>query len=83
MAAHKRPDLHSIVRDRINTSKIANRLEKFIDGEVELSPAQVTAALGLLKKTLPDLASTAITGADGEDLKIATYTININGVEKK
>jgi hypothetical protein len=49
-------------RDRIRTSQLINRLEKFVlseteqDVKVELSPAQVTAALGLIKKTLPDLA---------------------------
>lgn len=42
-------------RDRIQTSQIINRLTLFINGKVELVPAQVTAALGLLRKVLPDL----------------------------
>lgn len=47
-------------RAKIQTSQIINRLTNFIEGEVELSAAQVTAALGLLKKTLPDLQSTEL-----------------------
>jgi len=34
---------------------IINRLEEHIVGEVEMSQSQVSAALGLIKKTLPDL----------------------------
>jgi hypothetical protein len=45
------------VRARIQSSKVANRLISFVLGEVQLEPAQVTAALGLLKKVLPDLSS--------------------------
>lgn len=44
-------------RAKIQTSQIINRLSSFINGKCELSAAQVTAALGLLKKTMPDLAS--------------------------
>lgn len=44
-------------RAKIQTSQIINRLESFINGDVKMEPAQVTAALGLIKKTLPDLAA--------------------------
>lgn len=49
-------------RAKIKTSQIINRLEKFVDGKVEMSAAQVTAALGLLRKTLPDLQATEHSG---------------------
>ena len=49
-------------RAKIQTSQIVNRLEKFVDGKVEMSAAQVTAALGLLRKTLPDLQATEHSG---------------------
>lgn len=49
-------------RAKIQTSQIINRLEKFIEGRVEMTAPQVTAALGLLRKTLPDLQATEITG---------------------
>ena len=41
---------------------ILNRLTDHIDDKVELSATQVTAALGLLKKTLPDLKATEHSG---------------------
>lgn len=44
-------------RARIQASQLVNRLTSFVNGEIELVPAQVTAALGLLRKTLPDLTS--------------------------
>lgn len=50
-------------RAKIQTSQIINRLESFVEGKVELSAAQVTAALGLLRKTLPDLQATEISGS--------------------
>ena len=64
------------VRDKIQTSQIINRLEAFTFGKqdpktkktVEMSSGQVTAALGLLKKTLPDLSSVDISG--GLDLML-------------
>ena len=53
-------------RERIRTSQIINRLEGHILGEIELETTQVTAALGLLRKTIPDLTATKISG-DGEN----------------
>ena len=43
-------------RAKIQTTQIAKRLTKHILGELEMTATQVTAALGLLRKTLPDLA---------------------------
>lgn len=48
------------VRQRIRTTKIITRLQLFIRGKVEMSAPQVTAALGLLKKTVPDLAAVEV-----------------------
>ena len=58
MAARKHLSHDTKTRDKIRTSQLINRLEKFVLNEdaVELSNAQVSAALGLIKKTLPDLA---------------------------
>lgn len=52
-------------RAKIQTSQLINRLQAFIKSQVELSPAQVTAALGLLRKTLPDLAAVEHSGESG------------------
>ena len=42
-------------RSKIQTSQIINRLTGHVLGEVEMTASQVTAALGLIRKTLPDL----------------------------
>lgn len=59
------PEHDKRTKAKIQTSQIINRLSSFINGEIELSAAQVTAALGLLKKTMPDLSSVDAT-VDGE-----------------
>lgn len=72
MAARKNL-LHSDkTRERIKTSMLINRLQSFVEGKVELSAAQVSAALGLIKKTLPDLAALQHTGADGGAIQTVT-----------
>lgn len=82
MAARFDPKHDARTREKIQTSQLINRLNSFVNGEVKLEPAQVTAALGLLKKTLPDLQAVAHSGADGKDLPPASYTIMVNGVSK-
>ena len=60
MAARKRLTHNQKTRDKIQTSMIVQRLEKFVkddDEQSKMSAAQVRAALGLLKKTIPDLQS--------------------------
>ena len=55
MAARKRTWTPEKVRERMRTTMLVRRLTKHVLGKVEMSSTQVTAALGLLKKTLPDL----------------------------
>ena len=57
-------------RQKIQTSQLINRLQTFINGECEMGTAQVTAALGLLKKSLPDLAAVQHSGEDGGPIKM-------------
>ena len=68
-AGFKMPDSH---RTKIANSKVLKRLIDFAEGkpEVEMSPHQVTAAVALLRKCLPDLSNVEITGKDGEALKV-------------
>lgn len=47
-------------RSKIQTSQIVNRLTGHVLGTVEMSATQVTAALGLLRKSLPDLTAAEI-----------------------
>ncbi len=48
------------VRQRIKTSMIINALSDHVLKGREMSKSQVSAALGLLKKTIPDLAASQI-----------------------
>lgn len=49
-------------RAKIKAANIIARLQKLIDGEIEMAPHAVTAALGLLRKTLPDITSVEHSG---------------------
>lgn len=50
-------------RAKIQNSSILNALIEHVEGRREMSSTQVTAALGLLKKALPDLQSVEL-GSD-------------------
>jgi hypothetical protein len=41
---------------------LINRLEDHVDGKNDMSSTQVQAALGLLKKAVPDLAAHQLSG---------------------
>lgn len=62
MAARKRNWTPEKVRQRMRTTMLVRRLTKHVLGKVDMSPSQVTAALGLLKKTLPDLSAVEHSG---------------------
>lgn len=49
-------------RAKIQAAQIINRLQGCINGTVELSATQVSAANILLRKVLPDLTATELTG---------------------
>ena len=55
-------------RTHIKTVKLAKRLQKHALGQLELSTSQIRAAEILLKKTLPDMQVTALTGPEGREL---------------
>lgn len=69
MAARINPYHDAKTREKIKTSQLINRLEKIANGEVKAEPHQVTAALGLLKKTLPDLSAVAVNNLSDENAK--------------
>lgn len=70
MAARKHLWHDDRTRAKIQTSQLINRLNSFVNGEVELSPAQVSAALGLIKKTLPDLQAVSLEGNMDHKVKV-------------
>ncbi len=60
-------------RDKIKNSNILSALIACAEGTKELTPTQVTAGLGLLKKALPDLSTVTLQG-DEEGGPISTVT---------
>jgi hypothetical protein len=58
------------VRARIRAGGIAKRLEGHVLGKVEMTSTQVQAALGLLKKVVPDQQQTELTGPNGGPVQI-------------
>jgi hypothetical protein len=70
MAVRLNPKQDERCRSAIQTSQLCRRLNMFALGQpdpqsrrpIEMSDTQVRAALGLLRKTLPDLAVTQIQG---------------------
>jgi hypothetical protein len=73
MAARK-PSAHSANyvrlseahRGKIQNSSILNALIEHAEGRREMTSTQVTAALGLMKKCLPDLQSVQLSGTDAD-----------------
>ena len=51
---------------KIKAGVILDRLIKHVNGEIDMSSSQIKAADILLRKTIPDLARTEVTGKDGE-----------------
>jgi len=49
-------------RDKIKNSNILNALIEHTEGTREMSASQVSAGLGLLRKVMPDLAATELSG---------------------
>ncbi len=67
MAARiKKTTLSEQWKAKIQAGVILDRLVKHVNGEIEMTASQIKAADILLKKTVPDLASTEVTGKDGE-----------------
>jgi len=84
MAARKRTWTPEIVRSRIRTSMLVHRLTGHVLGTVEMTATQVTAGLGLLRKTLPDLSQMDVKSALGDetrDLDTAEIIRRISALE--
>ena len=66
------PSYAAKVRARIKAGGIVHLLHRHIVGELDMKPSQVQAALGLLKKVVPDLSlmNLEAQGADGQPLAI-------------
>lgn len=64
------PSHDARTRAKIQTSQLINRLQLLAHGKVEMPPHAVTAALGLLRKTLPDYSVVQHEGKDGGPIQI-------------
>jgi hypothetical protein len=62
MAARDRIQIDGNTRKKIQATQLINRLTDHILKDKDMSATQVNAALGLLKKTLPDLKQVEIDG---------------------
>ena len=59
------------IRNKIRASQLVNRLENHVFGEIEMNSTQVTAALGLLKKCVPDIQAITHSGDENNPLTVA------------
>lgn len=62
MAARLRKSHQEDVRLKIQASQLINRLTDHVFDRVEMKPTQISAAIALLKKSVPDLQSVQHTG---------------------
>lgn len=71
-------------RAAIQTTHIVKRLMGLVKGEVEMPPHAVTAALGLLKKRLPDLSAVDHSGSIemARIVEVPTLASSTEGWEK-
>ena len=56
-------------RNRIRTTQLVKRLTLHALGKVDMQKSAVTAALGLIRKTLPDLSATTLAGDANNPLR--------------
>lgn len=74
MAARLNNRHQQMIRDKIQTSQLINRLQKYVDGEIELTTGQVRSIEILLNKSLPSLSSTELDASLSTDKTIDQYT---------
>jgi predicted regulator of amino acid metabolism with ACT domain len=64
MAARLNPRHSDLVRQKIQAGVLIDRLQKHVSGDVEMTGTQVTAALGLLDRSVAKLQSIQVSGPD-------------------
>lgn len=62
MHAGRSPEAAATVRKRIQGGVMVAALQSHVLGKKEMTTTQVTAALGLLRKVVPDLSATTLSG---------------------
>jgi hypothetical protein len=74
-----RPKHSDEVRAKIQASMIIKGLQDNFNGTRELTAGQIKSAEILLRKSVPDLQSIEMTGADGGDLKHSVQVTLVKG----
>jgi hypothetical protein len=83
LGMHKKllnPAAVQVIREKIEAEKLINSLQDHVYNGKEMSSTQVTAALGLLKKRVPDLSSVEHSG-DAD--KPITHDVEIRIIDTK
>jgi len=84
MAERLRKRHQDEVRTKIQTSQLINVLQDHaLNGESEIPPSRMKAIEILLRKALPDLSSTEISGIDGGDIPIGVGITFVNADNSK
>jgi hypothetical protein len=77
MAARKDTTHSKLVRERIQTSQLINRLQDNAIGEETMTAGQIRSAEILLRKSVPDLQAIEM------DLGESALTVNLNYASNK
>jgi hypothetical protein len=84
MAERLRKRHQEEIRTKIQTSQLINVLQDHaLNGESEIPPSRMKAIEILLRKALPDLSSTEISGVDGGDIPIGVGITFVNADTSK
>jgi len=84
MAERLRKRHQEEIRTKIQTSQLINVLQDHaLNGESEIPPSRMKAIEILLRKALPDLSSTEISGIDGGDIPIGVGITFVNADTSK
>jgi hypothetical protein len=70
-------------RVKIQNSNILNALIEHAVGTRDMSSTQVTAAIALMKKIMPDLAAMDISGSLDHDVDVTVSGLAVNFVRPK
>lgn len=67
------------VRARIKAGGIVHRLQKHVLGEIEMTPSQVAAGLGLLRKVVADVTHVEHSG----EVDVNTFAVPLTEASKE
>jgi hypothetical protein len=69
-------------RDAIQVGRLLERLQKVAHGEIQMTQTALKAAEILLRKSLPDLSSVELTGADGGAIQVVSEVAPTLSIEQ-